>query len=72
MEPCINSVRKDLFNTLMYLKDLNDLEQSFRLKRVIKKKKISFFNQSYVVGTQKNRLIETVLLGTQNKVTIDR
>ena len=26
-----------------------------------------FLNQTYVVGTRKNRLIETVLLSTQNK-----
>ena len=37
------------------------------VKSVYQKKKISYFStKPYVVGTQKNRLNETVLLNTQN------
>ena len=37
------------------------------VKEFIPKKYFSYFSsKTYIVGTQKNRLIETVLLGTQN------
>ena len=39
--------------------------QAFQL-RVRNKKNIFFLTKTYVVGTQKNRLNETVLLSTQN------
>ena len=36
------------------------------VKRVLQKNNFYFSTKTYVVGTQKNRLNETVLLSTQN------
>ena len=39
------------------------------VKSAYQKKKSYFSTKTYVVGTQKNRLIQTVLLSTQNICT---
>ena len=58
-----------LFNTCLAFKDCSSQDSKFGtlVKSAYQKKKVSYFStKTYVVGTQKNRLNETVLLSTQN------
>ena len=48
------------------MSDKNIFGKDSRYKRVIKNYLSYFSTKTYVVGTPKNRLNETVLLGTQN------
>ena len=80
---CIESKQNTLmyFVFTILLFDHFDMETTCRTKSSLKSKlmivlslRVSkskiiflFINQTYVVGTQKNRLNETVILSTQNK-----
>ena len=62
---CCDSFFKDVFVLKPHLKLLNTL-QAFNFERVTEKQFSYFSTKTYVVGTEKNRLNETVLLSTQN------
>ena len=59
--------------TLHFLNDIiNDIESRPPDKCVLENYFLYFSSKTYVVGTQKNHLTETVLLSTQNICLTDK
>ena len=63
-----DQVKKKTFGIFKLYHDLRDLlDDIFYTRSVIKNEFTYFSTKTYVVGAQKKRLNETVLLSTQNK-----